>query len=41
LLKEFVYILILRIIAVVPTTEELKQFGYNQASLNHVLNGVI
>ena len=41
LLKEFVYFFICRIIAVVPTTEELKQFGYNQASLNHVLNGVI
>lgn len=27
-------------VVVVPTEEELKKFGYNQASLNHVLNGV-
>ena len=29
-----------RFVVVVPTEEELKKFGYNKASLNHVLNGV-
>jgi hypothetical protein len=36
----FVFSIGIRFVVVVPTPEELKKFGYNQASLNHVLEGV-